>query len=191
MLITITPCVCKRARVRQNRSRSKQRRAPSSQDSQGKARHRPNSWPRLHTIILTIYKYIKLFKRSPGVPTKPRRWAGKWREFHSRVSDLGSLQVEGLCVLTEQHHVLLQVPHVPVFMVSHTFLLKDKNRTAALSDAYIHTGRTTLNYIDIKLHRLPFLSNPSWHEAPRTVNLPDYSSNREKSWLLNTKNCWN
>lgn len=80
---------------------------------------------------------------------------------HSRVSDLRSLQVEGLCVLTEQHHVLLQVPHVPVFMVPHTFLSKDKNKTAALSDAYIHTGRTTLNFTvcpsfqihqDTKLH---------------------------------------
>lgn len=42
---------------------------------------------------------------------------------HGEVSDLGSLQVEGLGIVTKQHHILLQVAHTPVFMVSHTFLM--------------------------------------------------------------------
>lgn len=43
------------------------------------------------------------------------------------VSDLGSLQVEGLGVVTEQHHILLQVSHTPVFMVPHSILLIEKH----------------------------------------------------------------
>ena len=37
--------------------------------------------------------------------------------------DLGALQVEGLGVMTQQHHVLLQVAHTAVLVVPHTVLL--------------------------------------------------------------------
>lgn len=44
-----------------------------------------------------------------------------------RACDLGPLQVEGLGVVTEQHHILLQVSHTPVFMAPHTILLTEKH----------------------------------------------------------------
>lgn len=47
-------------------------------------------------------------------------------KLHSEISDLRSLQVEGLGVVTQQHHVLLQVCHSPVLMVSHSLLLTEE-----------------------------------------------------------------
>lgn len=55
---------------------------------------------------------------------KNRSKLEKTSVLHWGVSDLGSLQVEGLGVVTKQHHILLQVSHTPVFMVSHTILMK-------------------------------------------------------------------
>lgn len=40
--------------------------------------------------------------------------------------DLGAFQVEGLGVVAQQHHVLLQVAHAAVLVVAHTVLSTEK-----------------------------------------------------------------
>lgn len=66
-----------------------------------------------------MFFLIKVWLLSIRVDTE------KW--LSQKVSYLGSFQVEGLGVVTQQHHIFLQVSHIPVFMVPHTFLLTENH----------------------------------------------------------------
>lgn len=61
--------------------------------------------------------------RHVAIKQEYTQWRSEWR----RARDLGPLQVEGLGVVTEQHYILLQVSHTPVFMAPHTILLTEKH----------------------------------------------------------------
>lgn len=47
--------------------------------------------------------------------------------YNTLNSDLGSLEVEGLGVVTEEHDILFQVSQTPVFVVSHSILWTQKH----------------------------------------------------------------
>lgn len=86
----------------------------------------------------------------------------------------GALQVESLGVLTQQHHVLLQVVQAAVFMAADPLLMEGRReqRKAAV--------RQRLNHTNITLFFLL-----SQHEEQRGVTLYPYLDLSEVHWFAN------
>ena len=85
------------------------------------------------SFILSEYPLCKPFElllcvieKSTRLNTTRCLQAAGARRRCRRSPDLGALQVEGLGVLTQQHHVLLQVPDTPILVVPHAVLLAQK-----------------------------------------------------------------
>lgn len=89
-----------------------------------------NIWVSLSLMLLDYWRRGELFLEAGGLDTcRLQSGQRQVKSDRERGSDLRPLQVEGLGVVTEQHHVLLQVAHAAVLMIPHSLLWGGRKTT--------------------------------------------------------------